>query len=144
MLTSEFEFPTGEGEDDENVTAVDASDAQPAYVVGLGPETIGSAVYRASVLETSDLEDDDATQSTAGDGDAEALTPIVNDDVTGLDDLPEGWDRDSVLEFWSSIGGSWESCVEEMTDELGEDRAKANCSAMKDEVMRTQRWRNRF
>ncbi|OIB57003.1 hypothetical protein [Natrialba sp. SSL1] len=148
VLMSEFEFPTGEGEGDENVTAVDASDDQPAYVVGLGPETVGSAVYRASVLESSALDDDDALESTAGegdgDGDEEALTPVINEDVNGLDDLPEGWDRNSVLEFWSSIGGSWDACVEEMADELGEDRATANCSAMKDEVVRTQRWRNRF
>ncbi|WP_245550034.1 hypothetical protein [Halopiger xanaduensis] len=31
-----------------------------------------------------------------------------------------------------------------MTDEFEEERARDHCSAMKDEVLRTQRWRNRF
>lgn len=76
--------------------------------------------------------------------DFELLQEDENEDVTGLDDLPEGWDRDSVLEYWSSIGGSWEECIEEMTNEFEEERAKEHCSAMKDEVLRTQRWQNRF
>ncbi|NGM69948.1 hypothetical protein G6M89_13160 [Natronolimnobius sp. AArcel1] len=48
------------------------------------------------------------------------------------------------LEYWAAIGGTWEACTEDMTDELGKDRAKAHCSAMKDEVVRTQRWRTRI
>ncbi|ELY87696.1 hypothetical protein C483_17393 [Natrialba hulunbeirensis JCM 10989] len=165
MLTSEFEFPTGEGEGDENVTAVDASNDQPAYVVGLGPETVGSAVYRASVLETSGLEGDDATESTVGDGDdnsdrdsdddgsGETLTPIINEDVNGLDDLPEGWDRDSVLEFWSSMGGSWDACVEEMADELvleavgdgelfGDEKRSGADAAVAESLLKGVRWRS--
>ena len=136
VLTDDFEFPQNGGEDD--YASVEASDDRPAYVVGL--EAVGSAVYRASDLEKSDLEDEDATESTDG----EALTDIVDEDVNGLDDLPEGWDRDSVLEYWSSIGGSWEECVEDLTDEFEAERAREHCSAMKDEVLRTQRWRNRF
>ncbi|TYL40730.1 hypothetical protein CV102_03350 [Natronococcus pandeyae] len=134
VLTSGFEFPQGEDE----LADVSASDDQPAYVVGL--EAVGSAVYRAGALEASELEDGDATRQTDG----EALTEVVDEDVNGLDGLPEGWDRDSVLEYWSSIGGSWAECADDMTDEFEEDRAKEHCSAMKDEVLRTQRWRNRF
>ncbi len=134
VLTESFEFPQGEDE----FVDISASDDQPAYVVGL--ETVGSAVYRASALETIDLEDEDATEST----DEETLTEIVDEDVNGFDGLPEGWDRNSVLEFWSSVGGSWESCVEDMTDEFEEERAKEHCSAMKDEMIRSERWRNRF
>lgn len=134
VLTSKFEFPQG----DDELADVSASSDQPAYVVGL--EAVGSAVYRAAALAASDLEDDDATRQTDG----EALTDVVDEDVNGLDGLPEGWDRDSVLGYWSSIGGSWEECVEDMTDEFGEERAKEHCSAMEDEVVRTQRWRNRF
>ena len=134
-LTDDFEFPQ-DGEDD--YAAVEASDDRPAYVVGL--EAVGSAVYRASSLEASDLEADDATESTDGD----ALTDVVDEDVNGLDELPTGWDRDSVLEYWSSIGGSWEACTADLTDEFDEERARQLCSAMKDEVLRTQRWRNRF
>ncbi|NUC72928.1 hypothetical protein HTZ84_11500 [Haloterrigena sp. SYSU A558-1] len=131
VLTDDVEFPQGGGEDD--YAAVEAGDDRPAYVVGL--ERVGSAVYRASSLETSDLEDDDATESTDGD----AVTDVVDEDVNGLDDLPEGWDRDSVLEYWSSIGGSWEECAEDLTDEFDAERAKQLCSAMKDEVLRTRR-----
>lgn len=134
VLTGDFEFSQGEDE----FADVSASDDQPAYVVGL--ESVGSAVYRAGALEASDLEDDDATRETED----ETLIDVVDEDVNGLDDLPEGWDRDSVLEYWSSIGGSWEECAEDMTDEFEEERAKEHCSAMKDEVVRTQRWRNRF
>ncbi|UHQ95015.1 hypothetical protein [Haloterrigena alkaliphila] len=75
---------------------VEAGDDRPAYVVGLG--AVGSAVYRTSSLTSSDLEDD-ATESADGD----RLTGVVDEDVNGLDDLSEGWDRDSVLEYWSSI-----------------------------------------
>lgn len=134
VLTSDFEFPQGADE----LTDISASDDEPAHVVGL--ESVGSAVYREAALESTDLDDDGAPESTDG----ETLTDIVDEDVNGLDDLPEGWDRDSVLEYWSSIGGSWEECTDEMREELGEERAKAHCSAMKDEVVRTQRWRNRF
>lgn len=44
MLTSEFEFPQGSGEDE--YADVSAIDDQPAYVVDL--EAVGSAIYRAS------------------------------------------------------------------------------------------------
>jgi hypothetical protein len=134
VLTDDFEFPQGE----DDLVDVSASDDQSAYVVGL--ESVGSAVYRASALEASDLEDDDATRETDG----EAQTEIVDEEVNGFDTLAGGWDRDSVLGFWSSIGGSWDACVEEMTDEFGEERANEHCSAAKDEVVRTERWRNRF
>ncbi|WP_049925152.1 hypothetical protein [Halopiger goleimassiliensis] len=133
VLTEDFEFPQGT----DDLTSVDASDDQPAYVVAL--EAVGSAVYRASALEATDLEDGEPEPT-----DGDALTGVVDEDVDGLDSLPEGWDRDSVLAYWSSIGGSWEECTEDMTDEFGAERAREHCSAMKDEVLRTQRWRNRF
>lgn len=66
------------------------------------------------------LEDDDARESIDGD----ALTDIVDEDINGLDDLPEGRDRDSVLEYWSSIGGSWEECAADLSDEFDAGRAK--------------------
>ncbi|RKD95603.1 hypothetical protein [Halopiger aswanensis] len=140
VLTEDFEFPQGGGKGEDDLTSVDASEDSPAYVVGLEAPTVGSAVYRASAMQASALEADDAPEST----DTEALTDVVDEDVNGLDDLPEGWDRDSVLEYWSSIGGSWEACAEDLTDEFEAERAREHCSAMKDEVLRTQRWRNRF
>jgi hypothetical protein len=131
VLTEQFEFPQG----DDEVT-VDASEDSPAYVVGL--DDPGSAVYRASVLEETDLDHD--TPDVQGN----AETGMVNEAVDGIDDLPEGWDRESVLEYWSSIGGSWESAVGDLSEEFDEDRAKQLASAMKDEVLRTERWRSRF
>lgn len=133
VLTESFAFPQG---DDETVD-VDADDDSPAYVVGL--ERGGSAVYRASSLRVTDLDTDDPP---AVDGSAE--TDVVDEDVGGLDDLPEGWDRGSVLSFWASIGGSWESAVDDLSDEMDEERAKRLASAVKDELLRTERWRNRF
>lgn len=134
VVTDDFAFPQ-DGEDE--YTDVSASDDQPAHVVGL--EAVGSAVYRANALEATDLEDD-----SHPDVSGEALTDLVDEDVNGLDDLPDGWDRDSVLEYWSSIGGSWEECVDDLQEEFEEERANQQCSAMKDEVLRTERWRNRF
>ncbi|WP_290816472.1 hypothetical protein [Halovivax sp.] len=131
VLTGDFEFPQGDDE-----IRVTASEDSPGYVVGL--ESVGSAVYRASALEASSF--DDGTGPTEG----ESETQIVDADVDGLDRLPAGWDRESVLEYWSSIGGSWEACAEDTSDELDEERARAHCSAMKDEVLGTERWRNRF
>lgn len=134
VLTDDFEFPQGNEDEYANVSA---SNDQPAYVVGL--ESVGSAPYRASALEATDLDTEDVPQI-----EGERLADIITEDVIGLDDLPEGWDRNSVLEYWEGVGGSWSECVEDLTDEFEEDRAKQQCSAMKDEVLRTQRWRNRF
>lgn len=139
VLAEDFEFPLGEDE----TTEVSASDDQPAYVVGMeaaGDEGAGAAVYRASALESSSFEDD-APETTDGDG---PETDVVAEKVEALDQLPEGWDRRSVLKYWASIGGSWEECVDDMADEFEGERAKEHCSAMKDEVLQTRRWRNRF
>jgi hypothetical protein len=137
VLTERFYFPQEGGEDE--YAQVSATDDQPAYVVGL--ESVGSAPYRASALEATSLGDDEADVLEI---EGERLASVVNEEVNGLDSLPEGWDRESVLEYWEGIGGSWEECVEDMTDEFGEERAREHCSAMKDEVLRTERWRNRF
>lgn len=138
VLTEGFEFPTGEG----GTTDVDARDDRPAHVVGLEPG--GSAVYRASALEATSLDEDGEDDTGTATTDGERLAGVTDDDVDGLDDLPDGWDRESVLEYWSSMGGSWESAVDDLTDEFGEERAKRLASAMKDELLRTERWRNRF
>lgn len=134
VLTESFEFPQA----DDATTSVDASTDRPGHVVGL--ETGGSAVYRVSGLEASSF--DDGPERTDTDG--ERLTTVVDEPVDGLDDLPEGWDRESVLSFWSSVGGSWEAAVDDLREEFGEDRAKRFALAMKDEILRTERWRNRF
>lgn len=135
VLTDTLHFPHPDGED--TYAEVSAREDRPAYVVGL--ESVGSTVYRASSLAASSFEDEGPGST---DGDRE--TEIIDEAVNGLDDLPEGWDHESVLQYWSSIGGSWEACVEDVSDEFEEDRAREHCSAMKDEVLQTTRWRNRF
>lgn len=74
----------------------------------IGLETSGSAPYRASALKATDLETDDVPEMKG-----ERLSDIVDDDISGLDDLYEGWDRNSVLEYWEGVGGSWEEYVDD-------------------------------
>lgn len=99
VLTEQFYFPQEGGEDEDE--QVSATSDQPAYVVGL--ESVGSAPYRASALEAASF-DDEGVPEVEG----ERLASVVNEEVDGLDSLPEGWDRESVLEYWEGIGGSWE------------------------------------
>jgi hypothetical protein len=133
VLTDDFEFPQG----DDELTDVSASGDQPAYVVAL--EGSGSAVYRASALRTASLDDE-----TIPDVSGEALTGIADEDISGIDDYPPGWEYESVLDYWSSIGGTWSGCVDDLAEELDENRARQLCSALKDEALGTTRWRNRF
>ena len=148
VLAEDFEFPQG----DDDLAEVSASDDQPAYVVGLTSTDsgdAGSAVYRASDLEASSFPDDDGDGEGGGPAETDSdgsITDVVSESVDALDGLPEGWNRQSVLKYWSSIGGSWEECVDDLTDDedFDEERAREQCSAMKDEVLRTTRWRNRF
>lgn len=100
VVAADSEFPHG----DDDLTEVSSSDDQSAYVVGLestadagdgnGVDDGASAVYRASDLEDADLEDDDAPEETDGVG---PVPDPVSEDVDALDDLPDGWDRESVL-----------------------------------------------
>lgn len=66
----------------------------------------------------------------------------VDDPHVGFDSLPEGWTRKSVLQAWASLGGTWTSCRADMTGEIRSP--KRFCAALKDEVLRTELWRNRF
>lgn len=85
VLTGAFEFPTGEDE----LEDVEAGDDRPAHVVDL--EAGGSAVYHASAIEAGSFDD----ESSSVDG--EATTDVVDEDVTGLEEPPEWWDRESVV-----------------------------------------------
>lgn len=70
--------------------------------------------------------------------------PTVDDPEVGFSSDPEGWTRKSYLEAWASLGGRWTTCHARMTREFGSRRAKRWCAALKDEVLGTERWRNRF
>jgi hypothetical protein len=70
--------------------------------------------------------------------------PGVDDPHVGFDELPPGWTRKSVLQAWASLGGMWRTCYPRMVRSMGPNFAKRWCSALKDEVLRTEMWRNRF
>lgn len=133
IFTDDFEFPQGTDE----LTSVTADDERPAYVVGL--ERGGSAVYRASALQRTDFETETWPEPSGS-----AETDVVNEHVDGFDEFPEGWDYESVYRYWHSIGGTWEDCVDNMVAEIGRERAEEHCSAMKDEILGTTRWRTRI
>lgn len=102
-----FAFPLGAGE----TTEIDASADQPAFVVAL--ERGGSAPYRASALQAVSWDADKATT------DGDALANIVNEDV-GVD-LPAGWDRQTLLQWWSSTGGTRQDARDELAAADGFD-----------------------
>lgn len=70
--------------------------------------------------------------------------PGVDDPEVGFSDLPDGWTRKSVLQAWASLGGQWRTCHAQMTKEMGPRMSKRFCSALKDEVLGTEQWRNKF
>jgi len=66
----------------------------------------------------------------------------------GFDDLPLGWDEDSVRQFAQSLTdktgseeGFWRACFARMKDHFGEEGAKKFCSALKDEYLGRTDWR---
>lgn len=70
--------------------------------------------------------------------------PGVDDPHVGFDELPPGWTRKSVLQAWASLGGMWRTCFARMIRSFGPNFAKRFCSALKDEVLRTEEWRGKF
>lgn len=69
----------------------------------------------------------------------------------GFENLPPGWDEDSLESFARSLTGKtkddtegfWTTCYERMQDEEGFDKegAKAFCAALKDEYLGDTDWR---
>jgi hypothetical protein len=68
----------------------------------------------------------------------------VDDPHVGFDELPPNWTRKSVLQAWASLGGMWRTCYPRMVRVRGPNFAKRFCSALKDEVLRTEEWRGKF
>jgi uncharacterized protein with gpF-like domain len=139
VMTSDFTWP--QGDDDE--IDVEASSDDPAYIVAR--ETGGAKIFRADELSPGSF-DGDAPDlgELAGDEAAasKANIPGVDDPEVGFSSLPDGWTRKSVLQAYASLGGSWTSCVADMQGEIRSP--KRFCSALKDEVFGTERWRGRF
>jgi len=69
--------------------------------------------------------------------------PGVDDPGVGFDSWPDSWEdadepaRLIALDAWSSMGGTFTGCM----SEIGSRRI---CAAFKDEMLGTERWRNRF
>lgn len=92
------------------------------------------------------VDNHDATLATLEEMPVEELVNIrgVDDPHVGFDELPPGWTRKSVLQAWSSLGGLWRTCRARMIRSMGPNFSKRFCSALKDEVLRTEEWRGKF
>lgn len=152
---------------DDDMSKIAASSDSPVYIVARASG--GSQPFHASDLESMDEDDafdgEDAEPDTLAE-EAEMASiygrvndpfdyeefevaveelqniPGVDDPHVGFDELPEGWTRKSVLQAWASLGGTWTTCRAQM---VGDIRRPARwCAALKDEVLQTERWRNRF
>lgn len=92
------------------------------------------------------VDNNSATLATLEEMPVEELVNIrgVDDPHVGFDELPEGWTRKSVLQAWGSLGGMWRTCRARMIRSMGPNFSKRFCSALKDEVLRTEEWRGKF
>jgi len=76
----------------------------------------------------------------------EEIRKLFEDDI-GFEDLPPGWDRDSLMSFARSLTGKTKSdpegfftaCMDEMEDKF--DEPEKFCAALKDEYLQTTDWR---
>ena len=98
----------------------------------------GSAVYREEALETTTFGETQLPETKD-----ERLTRIVDEEVGSEGDLPEGMGRREALEYWEGVG-SWKACISDRENELGERTAEAQCTAIKDLLAGTERWREHF
>ena len=69
--------------------------------------------------------------------------PGADDPHVGFQRLPDGWDRSTVLEVWTKVGGSVTSCKAKFMGEEGWSDRKSDrfCAALKDEVRQSEEWR---
>lgn len=138
VLTSDFEWPGGDG-----TTTVEASDSNPAYIVAV--ESGGSDVFRTSDLSPASFPDDEENKKDLDEVEITAQLTAAN--IPGVDDPevgfgpgePEGWTRLSYLSAYASVGGSFTTCVGEMSGDVRSP--KRWCAALKDEVYGTELWR---
>lgn len=74
--------------------------------------------------------------------------PGVDDPHVGFDSWPDSWEESEkparliALDAWSSMGGTFRGCRREMAGTLSNPNRL--CAAFKDEILGTERWRNRF
>lgn len=141
--TSNFQFPTGGGTDEENVRRIDASPGTPAIVVGFVGE---SGVFREEAIQSAGVESPERIrdlQDEATDGGMVASVDEVGFEET---DWAEGWDEFSLMSFFASHGADVDEMADALEDErgFGEEQAEALAADAKDQVLGTERWRRRF
>jgi hypothetical protein len=143
----------GDGDDPPEET-IEASEDEPLFIVL--PESGGWAAVSADEIMPSAFEDGEPDARELGKADLApaytragkrgiAVTDLVNirgakGPHIGFDELPEGWDRKSVLQAYASLGASFSTCRTQMA---GEIRSPARfCAALKDTVYETTYWRS--
>lgn len=73
---------------------------------------------------------------------------VVEDPGVGWSDYPPSWEKAEkparliLLDAWTSLGGTFTTCRADMVGDIS--RPSRFCASMKDEVLQTERWRNRF
>jgi len=165
-MSGPMEWPTG---DDKTETV--GSEGDDVYVVarvsgGSKPYTVDeiTAVDRETVIgdenempdnPEEDLDDAEmaASYKMLNDGRVAELhhksvsellnVPGVDDPGVGFDNWPPSWRKSDkparliALDAWTQMGATWRGCM----SEIGSRRL---CSSFKDEILGTERWRNRF
>lgn len=157
-IESDAALEDDEGEDIEDFTEVTEeggeADLAPVYAYCDDPSSRSELedakrqyIHENYVAELGAYVDDhEATLATLEEMPVEELVniPGVDDPHVGFDELPPGWTRKSVLQAWASLGGMWRTCFARMVRSMGTNFAKRWCSALKDELLRTEEWRGKF
>lgn len=120
--SGDFTLPTEEEE------TVSVDEGQTVYVVAM--MSGGFDTFTESELTSGEFEEEDLPDELEAQEDPE---------VGFEPGEPEGWDRSSVLQAYAHLGGSFTSCVTEMSGEIGQP--KSFCAALKDSVYGTELWR---
>lgn len=129
-----FRFPANTGDQ----TSVRASKDQPAYVVGTGG---ASAPFRADTLKPSEF-----SESAPVSADGAPIAQPVQDVEIRDDRLPQGWSGQSLLQWWSTVGGTLGTAMEKLREQENLTTPEADRAAedYKDMVLGTDRWRGLF
>ena len=120
----------------------------PDVEVDEDPEEIEDDIVDAELSEVYHKVDDPANYEEFENALAELASPAIdlpgaNTAGIGFATDPPGWNRSSYLKAWRTFRGKWRVCYPRMIRHFGPRMAKRWCSALKDEVYQTTKWRNR-
>jgi hypothetical protein len=129
---------TGDMDEDEIDKAVGETELSKPYHRCEQPEDFEA--FMNTLHECGELSEDEL--------EAELASPAIdlpgaNTAGIGFSEDPNGWDRSSYLKAWATFKGKWRICYPRMIRHFGPRMAKRWCSALKDEVYQTTRWRVR-